>query len=88
MNRKRDDYNRRAIRKLLKQAFDATQLDSLCFDYYDDVFQQFSSGMKIDAKITLLLSHCRKLPTGLDSLLICALFNVVSILFYGIKLQS
>lgn len=62
-------YSLRAIRNLLKTAFDTTQLDALCLDYYYDVFQEFNSQMRTDIKINLLFVHCLKLPTGLDDLL-------------------
>lgn len=69
MNGNPHGYNIRAIRKLLKRAFDATRLNSLCFDYYYHVFQQFGPEMQTDARIDLLLGDCLKLPTGLDRLL-------------------
>lgn len=39
---------------------DDIQLDALCIDYFPDVYDRFSRGMRRDEKVNLLLDHCRR----------------------------
>jgi hypothetical protein len=57
------------IRKKLDMAFDHVGLLAFCFDYFPYVYDRFSQGMRKDDKITLLLDHCRRHPTGFNTLL-------------------
>jgi hypothetical protein len=58
-----------AIRRQLNQMFDDPKLDAFCMDYFPQVYDKFSRGMRKDEKITLLLDHCRRLPDQLQKLL-------------------
>jgi hypothetical protein len=61
-------YNVRKIRMLLDASFDDTGLESFCSDYYLEVFNQFSRGMRKGEKVLLLLDYCRR-TLALDKLL-------------------
>ncbi len=61
-------YNTAQIRRLLNTAFDDPGLDAFCHDYFYDVYNRFSRGMRKDEKITLLLDHCRRAANGFESL--------------------
>jgi hypothetical protein len=39
---------------------DDVALDALCMDYFPDVYDRFSRGMRRDEKANLLLDHCRR----------------------------
>ena len=56
------------IRQRLKTAYDDVDFDTLCLDHFEEVFDQFTQGMRLDAKINLLLAHCRRQPKGLENL--------------------
>jgi DNA repair exonuclease SbcCD ATPase subunit len=60
--------NTAQIRRLLNTAFDDPGLDAFCLDYFYDVFNHFSRGMRKDEKITLLLDHCRRTANGFEVL--------------------
>ena len=57
------------VRGLLNTAFDAVELDALCLDHFSEVYDKFSPSMRKDAKITLLVDHCRRSPKRLNRLL-------------------
>lgn len=57
------------IRKALNNAFDDAEFDAFCLDYFDDLYDKFSSEMRKDYKMTLLLHLCRRRPTGFEDLL-------------------
>jgi hypothetical protein len=48
------------IRQLLNRTFDDVGLDLFCLENFDQVYDRFSAGMRKDAKIVLLLDHCRR----------------------------
>ncbi len=62
-------YNTSKIRRLLNLAFDDSELRAFCMDYFPNVYDKFSEGMRRDIKINLLLDHCRRNPTNFDKLL-------------------
>jgi hypothetical protein len=43
-------------------------LDALCIDYFPDVYDRFSRGMRRDEKVNLLLDYCRRNPLAMASL--------------------
>lgn len=61
--------SRPELRRQLNQIFDAVELDSFCLDYFSKVYDKFSPGMRKDRKITLLLDHCRRIPTRYQRLI-------------------
>jgi hypothetical protein len=46
------------------QRKDDVALDTLCMDYFPDVYDQFGRGQRRDEKINQLLDHCRRNPTA------------------------
>jgi hypothetical protein len=48
------------LRRELQAAFDDSQFDAFCLDYFPFVYERFSGGMDRDRKATLLLDHCRR----------------------------
>lgn len=61
--------NTAQIHSLINSAFDDPGLDAFCQSYFYDVYNTFGRGMRKDEKITLLLDHLLRLPTGFDKLL-------------------
>lgn len=58
------------IRKAFNMTFDDSGLSAFCFDYFAEaVYDRFTQGMHKSDKITLLLDHCRRQPSGLQELL-------------------
>lgn len=55
------------IRQALNLAFDDSALSAFCFDYFREVYDRFSQQIRKDDKITLLLDHCRRRPTGFET---------------------
>lgn len=51
-------YDRRAIRKLLTEAFSEEDLSYFCYDYFREVYDRFSAGMSAKAKIQSLIEYC------------------------------
>ena len=49
-----------AIRHFLKKTFSDEELTTLSFDYFPEVYQDFSSGMSKSNKIQLLLDYCQR----------------------------
>jgi len=47
-----------AIRELLTEAFNDEELDTLCFDHFRAVYEEFASGMSKGEKIRRLLDYC------------------------------
>ncbi|MBN1661021.1 MAG: tetratricopeptide repeat protein [Anaerolineae bacterium] len=45
---------------------DDAELESLCLGHFVSVYDKFSRGMRRDEKVTLLLDHCRRDPSGLE----------------------
>jgi hypothetical protein len=52
------EYNLRAIRQLIAEAFDDEGLITFCYDYFGDVIQNFGSGMSKNAKVLQLITYC------------------------------
>jgi hypothetical protein len=42
------------------QRLDSTEIETLCMDYFPDVYDKFSRGLRRDEMINLLLAHCRR----------------------------
>jgi hypothetical protein len=53
-------YDTNTIRQLLNAAFDDEELTTLCFDYFRDVYEAFSTGMSKHDKIQRLIEHCER----------------------------
>lgn len=53
----------RQLRERINCAFDDPELDALCNDCFPEIYEKFSRGMRKDEKVTLLLYHCRNVPT-------------------------
>ena len=47
------------IRKLLMDAFNDEEIQTLCFDHFPQVLNEFSAGMSKSDKVLRLLIHCR-----------------------------
>lgn len=60
--------NLHAIRRLLNQAFDDVALTNFTFDYFPEVFDRYSRGMRKDEKINLLLDYIRRNSEQLNHL--------------------
>jgi hypothetical protein len=58
----------RQMRQHLKKYFDDPQLNELCMDYFPEVYNRFSVGMRKDSKITLLLDYCRRVDAREEQL--------------------
>jgi hypothetical protein len=54
------DYDTAELRQFLFRRFDDEELKQLCFDYFTDVYHDFTSGMRKSQMVQLLLEHCRK----------------------------
>lgn len=52
-------YSTSALRTSLTESFSDTDITVLCFDYFPEVQNQFSSGMPKGEKIQLLLEYCK-----------------------------
>jgi len=52
--------DRAALRQRLDRTFDDPGLDAFCLDYFPEVYDRFSRGMRKDEKLTLLLDHFRR----------------------------
>jgi Tfp pilus assembly protein PilF len=48
------------IRQFLVEAFSDDEFSDLCFDYFRDVSETFSSGMTKRQKVQLLIEHCER----------------------------
>jgi CHAT domain-containing protein len=62
-------YNIPAIRKLLRAAFNDEDLSIFCYNYFEEVYQNFAIGMTLSWKGQLLIEHCERnnlLPRLLD----------------------
>lgn len=51
-------WNVEAIRQMLVAAFSDGELTTLCFDHFQAVYADFSSGMPRSEKIERLMGHC------------------------------
>jgi formylglycine-generating enzyme required for sulfatase activity len=49
-----------AIRQFLNDRFSDDELTTLSFDYFPEVYQEFSTGMSKGTKIQLLLDYCQR----------------------------
>lgn len=49
----------RALRQLLNEVISTYQFNTFCFDYYNEIYRNFSDGMTRDAKTTLILEKER-----------------------------
>ena len=54
------DWNTAIIRELLAAAFNDEELTALCFDHFQPVYQEFSTGMSAGHKIQRLLDYCER----------------------------
>lgn len=54
------EYDTRAIRKLLSNAFNDDELIIFCFDYFPEVSQRLSPVMGLFIKIQILLDYCKR----------------------------
>ena len=48
------------LRTFLLQAFSDDELHALCFDYFRDVSDEFSTGMTKSQKVQLLIQYCTR----------------------------
>jgi hypothetical protein len=48
------------LRRTLDVYYDDPAIDALCLEYFPQVYDRFSQGMRKDSKITLLLDYCRR----------------------------
>lgn len=55
----RPAYSTADLRQHLAR-FDDVGIDKVCLDYFPEVYDQFSRGMRRDEKINNLLDHCRR----------------------------
>lgn len=53
-------YNTATIRRLLTEPLTDQELDALCFDNFNSVYNQFASGLDKQKKIQLLIEHCSR----------------------------
>jgi hypothetical protein len=51
-------WSRQALRRLLLDAFDDTELAALCFDHFPEVHRELTSGMSKGQMVQRLLEHC------------------------------
>ncbi len=54
--------------RLRLNRFDDLQIEALAIDQFPDIKAKFSEGMRLDAKINLLLDHCRRRPEAIPVL--------------------
>ena len=54
---------RRRLRRL-----DSVEIESLCLDYFPEVYDKFSRGLRRDEMINLLLDYCRRHPESVNQL--------------------
>ncbi|MBD3308978.1 hypothetical protein GF339_21405 [candidate division KSB3 bacterium] len=59
----------RELRQRLEQQFDDPGIDAFCLDYFPDIYDKFSRGMRKDEKITVILDDCRRSPENYQKLL-------------------
>lgn len=50
--------NKAELRQFITQYFSDLELDELCFDYYPDLLNQFTSGMTKSQKVIALIGYC------------------------------
>jgi len=50
-------YNLAAIRELVVAAFSSEELSTLCFDYYREVYEQFTTGQSKPDRVLRLVEH-------------------------------
>ena len=53
-------YNLAKFRKFLENAITDAELNSLCMDYFEEVYNRFTDGMNKLGKINLLLDFCKR----------------------------
>jgi hypothetical protein len=53
-------YNIGKIRKFLENAMNDTELNTLCMDHFEDVYNRFTDGQNKPQKINLLLDYCKR----------------------------
>ncbi len=54
------ESNPAAFRQLVVEALSDSDLQTLCFDHFPEVYDRFTSSMTRDAKILQLLDHCKR----------------------------
>lgn len=50
--------NKAELRQFITQYFSDLELDELCFDYYPDLLNQFTTGMTKSQKVIALIGYC------------------------------
>lgn len=68
------DYNTAEIREFLTRYFNGEELETLCFDYFRDVYDNLTGGMTKGQMVQLLLEYCER--RGAMSHLLAALEKV------------
>jgi len=66
----REKYNTFEIRQILKEYFSDEEVDEICFDHFQPVFNGFSTAMSKTLKIQSLLEYCLN-NRSIDKLLKC-----------------
>ena len=56
------------IRNFLNETLNDEELNTLCFDFFPEVFERFSSGMTKGQKIILLIEYCQRREAMADLL--------------------
>lgn len=67
-NISKPEITSKKLRSELNDRFDDTQVDAFCMDYFSQVYDKFSRGMRKDEKIHQLLDHCLRTPNGFQQL--------------------
>jgi nucleoside phosphorylase len=65
------EYDLAEVRKLIKEALSAGDLETFCFDYFREVYDEFTSGQFNGDRVLLLVTHAhrkRQLERLLDEL--------------------
>jgi hypothetical protein len=60
------DFDTGAIRRFIREGFSDEELNHLCFDYFPDVYNDFTSGLTKGQKVQMLLEHCQRQGRWLD----------------------
>lgn len=68
-------YNIREIRKMLKAAFNDSEFRDFCQDNFPDVEKEFSRGMPLGDKVSLLIGYCNRQGKVTELVDLVALYN-------------
>jgi uncharacterized C2H2 Zn-finger protein len=63
------DHSDSVLRKFIVEKFDDNALNSLCFDYFREVYHEFTTGMRKSQKARILLDYCQE-RRRMDDLLV------------------